>query len=211
MLVTFTKGWENDHAVVFPNTVVSAEYLKIAKPIRMAKTKKKTWTQLTIPSAGDHMEQLELNYTLMGGSPSTTPQKTVWYCLLKMMACIVCMCVCMCMSVHAQLCPTLCDPMDCNLPGSSVHGIFQARILECIAISFSRGSSWLRDLVSPALTGWFFTTAPPGNLTCMLYDLAIPPLHVYSREIKEHGHKKTSTRMFPAALFVIALNWEQLK
>ena len=34
-------------------------------------------------------------------------------------------------------CPTLCDPMDCSLPGSSVHGIFQARILEWVAISFS--------------------------------------------------------------------------
>ena len=41
----------------------------------------------------------------------------------------------------AQLCPTLCDPMDCSLPGSSVHGIFQAIVLEWIAISFSRGSS----------------------------------------------------------------------
>ena len=38
----------------------------------------------------------------------------------------------------AQSCPTLCDPMDCSLPGSSVHGIFQARVLEWIAISFSR-------------------------------------------------------------------------
>ena len=38
-------------------------------------------------------------------------------------------------------CPTLCDPMDCRLPGSSVHGISQARILEWVAISFSRGSS----------------------------------------------------------------------
>ena len=38
-----------------------------------------------------------------------------------------------------------CDPMDYRLPGSSVHGIFQARILQCIAISFSRGSSQLRD------------------------------------------------------------------
>ena len=37
----------------------------------------------------------------------------------------------------AQLCPTLCDPMNCSLPGSSVHGIFQARILEWVAISFS--------------------------------------------------------------------------
>ena len=41
----------------------------------------------------------------------------------------------------AQSCPTLCDPMDCSLPGSSVHGIFQAIVLEWIAISFSRGSS----------------------------------------------------------------------
>ena len=41
--------------------------------------------------------------------------------------------------IHAvtQLCLTLCNPMDCNTPGSSVHGIFQARILESIAISFS--------------------------------------------------------------------------
>ena len=45
----------------------------------------------------------------------------------------------------AQLCPTLCDPMDCSLPGSSVHGIFQAIVLEWIAISFSRGSSQPRD------------------------------------------------------------------
>ena len=41
----------------------------------------------------------------------------------------------------AQLCPTLCDPMDCSLPHSFVHGIFQARVLEWVAISFSRGSS----------------------------------------------------------------------
>ena len=41
----------------------------------------------------------------------------------------------------AQLCLTLCDPMDCSLPGFSVHGIFQAKILEWVAISFSRGSS----------------------------------------------------------------------
>ena len=45
----------------------------------------------------------------------------------------------------AQLCPTLCDPVDCNLLGFSVHGILQARILEWIAISFARGSSRPRD------------------------------------------------------------------
>ena len=45
----------------------------------------------------------------------------------------------------AQSCPTLCDPMDCSLPGSSVHGIFQAIVREWIAISFSSGSSRPRD------------------------------------------------------------------
>ena len=45
----------------------------------------------------------------------------------------------------AQSCPTLCDPIVCSLWGSSVHGISQARILEWVAISFSRGSSWPRD------------------------------------------------------------------
>ena len=45
----------------------------------------------------------------------------------------------------AQLCPTLCNSMDCSLSGSSVHGIFQARVLEWIAISFCRGSFWPRD------------------------------------------------------------------
>ena len=45
----------------------------------------------------------------------------------------------------AQLCLTLCDPMDCSPPGSSVHGIFQAIVLEWVAISFSKGSSQPRD------------------------------------------------------------------
>ena len=48
----------------------------------------------------------------------------------------------------SQSCPTLCDPMDCNLLGSSVHGIFQARILEWVAIFFSRRSSLTQELNS---------------------------------------------------------------
>ena len=45
----------------------------------------------------------------------------------------------------AQSCPTLCNLMDCSLPGSSVHGVFQGRVLEWFAISFSRGSSQPKD------------------------------------------------------------------
>ena len=57
----------------------------------------------------------------------------------------------------AQSCPTLCDPVDCSLPGSSIHGIFQASILEWVAISSSRGSSWPwdRTWVSHVVGRWF--------------------------------------------------------
>ena len=67
-----------------------------------------------------------------------------------------------CNYVHVQSCPTFCNPMHCSPPDSSVHGISQARILEWVAIPFSRGSSPSRDqTTSPALAGGFFTTALP--------------------------------------------------
>ena len=63
---------------------------------------------------------------------------------------------------HAQSCLTVCNPMDCSPPGSSVHGNFQARILDCVAILFSRGSSRPRDqnCVScvSCIAGKFFTS-----------------------------------------------------
>ena len=58
----------------------------------------------------------------------------------------------------AQLCPTLWDPMDCSPPGSSVHRILQARILELFVISISRRSSQPRDQTQVScITGRFFT------------------------------------------------------
>ena len=58
----------------------------------------------------------------------------------------------------AQSCPTLCDPITYSLPGSSVHGILQARILERVAIPFSRGFSWPRDRMHFSyIAGGFFT------------------------------------------------------
>ena len=66
--------------------------------------------------------------------------------------------------LHGQSCLTLCQPMRCGLPGSSVCGIFQARILEWAVISFSRGSSQPRDLLQVScITGRFFTTELPGK------------------------------------------------
>ena len=76
----------------------------------------------------------------------------------------VCVCVCVCECVWvcvlvAQLHLTLCNPMDCSPPGSSVHGILQARILEWVAMPSSRGSSRPRDRIQvSSIAGRFFTT-----------------------------------------------------
>ena len=62
-----------------------------------------------------------------------------------------------------QSCPSLCDPVDCSPPGSSVHGILQARILEWVAISFSRESSQPGiEPTSPAMQADTLTSEPPG-------------------------------------------------
>ena len=68
-------------------------------------------------------------------------------------------------SETAQSCPTLCDPMDCSLRGSFIHGIFQARVLEWVAISFSRGSSRPRDRtwVSHIASRWFYHLSHQGS------------------------------------------------
>ena len=62
-----------------------------------------------------------------------------------------------------QSCLTLCDPMDCSLPSSSVHGILQARVLEWVAISFSRGSS------RPIELAIFPTQGSNSHLLCLLH------------------------------------------
>ena len=73
--------------------------------------------------------------------------------------------------VKVKSCPTLCDPMDCSLPGFSVHGIFQSRVLEWVAISFSKGSFRPRDqtqvsrIVGRRFTVWTTREAPIINWT----------------------------------------------
>ena len=75
--------------------------------------------------------------------------------------------ICCCYLV-TQLCLTLCNLTDCSPPGSSVHGISQASILEWAAISF-RGSSWPKDHIQVSSTvGGFFTIEPPYELKTIL-------------------------------------------
>ena len=66
--------------------------------------------------------------------------------------------------------PILCDSMDCSPPGSSVHGILQARILKWVAMLFSRGSSWPRDRTQVShLAGRLFTIWATPEAHCFLY------------------------------------------
>ena len=82
-----------------------------------------------------------------------------------------------------QSCPTLCDPIDGSPPGSSTPGILQARILECVAISFSRRSSWPKGPIHiSCLADGFFTTELPGKTSHYL-DLRIE--HSQSRKKKK--------------------------
>ena len=70
----------------------------------------------------------------------------------------------MCYKLVAWSCPTLCNSMDCNPPGSSVHGILQATVLEWVAISFSRGSSQPRGRTPiPCIADRFFTIWATGE------------------------------------------------
>ena len=80
---------------------------------------------------------------------------------------LVCVCWYVCWCVCAQLCLILCDPLDCSPPGSSVHAIFQTRIPEWVAISYSKGFSQSRDQtrVSFSSCRQILITVPPEKPT----------------------------------------------
>ena len=83
-------------------------------------------------------------------SPSDTVNRKTTFTDQHWLVCLV-----------AQSCLTLRDPTDCSPPGSCVHGILQARILEWVAVSSSRGSSWPRDQIWVSCTAGRFLTEPP--------------------------------------------------
>ena len=88
-----------------------------------------------------------------------------------------------------------CDPLDCGLPGSSVRGIFQAKILEWVAISSSRWSSWLRDQTSFSCVfctaGGFFTHWAMGEVLLTSYSLMAESeeLKSFLMKVKEEREK----------------------
>ena len=106
-------------------------------------------------------------------------------------------------SVIAQSCLTLCYPMDCSLPGFSIHGIFQARIPEWVAISFSRRSSQPRDRtqVSHILGRWFTILATreyikPCMSICKCIHISICLSYVYYQFIPRETKRNRLNLIF---------------
>ena len=79
----------------------------------------------------------------------------------------------------AQSCPTLCDPMDCSVPGSSAHGIFQARVLEWVAVAFSKSqvAQWSDQIISDQLLSCVRLFAIPWTVAYQA-----PPSMGFSRQ-----------------------------
>ena len=101
---------------------------------------------------------------------------------------------CLCSAKSLQSYPTLCDPMDCSPPDSSVHGIFQVRILKQFAMPFSRGSSWPNDWTyiscGSCIAGRFFTTgatwkalSPGVKLWTYSVQTALQPFHTFTHKL----------------------------
>ena len=88
-----------------------------------------------------------------------------------------------------QSCPTLCNPMDCRPPGSSVHRTLQARILEWVAMPSSRGPSWPRERMSPSSAGKFSITS--ATWKAHLGHRCIYCMHV-TESIDKHGLQVSS-------------------
>ena len=111
---------------------------------------------------------------------------------------------CMFMSV-AQLHLTLCDPLDCSLPCSSVHGNSQARIVEWVAISFFRGSSWPQDWTCVSciscIAGGFFTTEPSRKPHKDLFEVSIIKKQLHLKiGVRAKSLKSCLTLLWPSGL-----------
>ena len=129
-------------------------YIACQVPLSMGFSRQESWSGLPFSSSGDlsnpGIEPVPPMFPALAGRFFTPePRGKPWPRPL---------CVC---AKLLQSCLTLCDPMDCSLPGSSVHRVLQARILEWVAVPSSRGSSQFRDQTRISyvsyIAGGFFT------------------------------------------------------
>ena len=126
--------WKWSHSVM-SDSVTAWTVAYQASP-SMGFSKQEYWSELPFPSPGDLPDPgiKPRSLVLQADTWPSEPQGKPRSCMASESE-----------SEVAQSCPTLCDTMDCSLAGFSLHGILQARVLEWVAISFSRGSSRPRD------------------------------------------------------------------
>ena len=121
--------------------------------------------------------------------------------------------ICGCCSLDAQSCLTTCDPMDCKQPGSSVHGITQARIMEWVVISFSRGSSRPSDQTcvsckSPALHAESLPLSHQASnifADCSIWVWWLEPVHVVEWNIVLFSILITFTGFIWSCLIIVVI------
>ena len=154
------------------------------------------------PPSSELARQILNHWTARKVLPSASSQ--TWNCFHT--SCFCCYCWVFFQShvfkyymLVTQACQTLCNPMNCSLPGSSVHGILQARILEWVVIPFFRGSSWPRNWSWVShIAGRFFTIWATRKAPKILKIHAVVCLlkfenHVRWLTVKVDWHLGTST------------------
>ena len=112
----------------------------------------------------------------------------------------------------AQLCPTLSDPMDCSLPGSSVHGIFQARVLERGAIAFSENKQQIFVILGSIPKKRYSSTICSSPLASFFQSLGSKPLSQSSRvlSLRCAQHFNHGTHHFTTELSITFWTWMTL-
>ena len=117
-----------------------------------------TWTKLLV--------QPECKFCPSNGEICKANNCVLFTTAILRSICRVCVCVCVCVCARsvAQSCLTLCNPLDCSPPDSSVLGILQARILEWVVLSSSRGFSWPRDQLHLLYCRILYSWATGGSL-----------------------------------------------
>ena len=122
------------------------------------------------------------------------------------------MCVCVCVIV-TQSCPTLCSPINCSPPGSFVHGILQARILEWVALPFARGSSqikdrtWVSHTESTFFTIWAILESRRSR-EVLRWVLLLPLCYFLSQIRQESFHRSKGMNKVSSVSFWLDFLWK---
>ena len=159
-LITFIGTWRKQRKTSTSASLTTLKPLTVWITTNCGKFLKRWEYQTTSPVSWEtcmwvKKQQLELGMEQCTGSKLGKVVQQGWYChptyltyMQRVCVCVdVCVCVwiCVCVGWVVRSCPTLCNPMDCSPPGSSVNGVFQARIQEWVAIFSSRWSPQTRD------------------------------------------------------------------